>query len=226
MLYAYKAGNFLKCFILGVNYKLLCFFILYLSEIWVWNREWRAEDCCITVSHCWWPEMASRRNVKYSRLAVDDGDEDSGHPRGRGYDTRFDYMPKSLDRVPWRSILLALFLLFLGSLLLFLSFFVLTGHMKGERPQAYGLLALGILTFLPGMLPQSVLNFPDFSHLILCTPLPWRKKINTKSSVVCCLGACWGELYLWCQGCKGMGNICWLIDWWEKAFCWHVIVGM
>lgn len=94
--------------------------------------------------------MASRRNVKYSRLAVDDGDEDSGLPRGRRYDPRFDYMPKSLDRVPWRSILLALFLLFLGSLLLFLSFFVLTGHMKGERPQAYGLLALGILTFLPG----------------------------------------------------------------------------
>ena len=75
------------------------------------------------------------------------------HIRGRRYDPRFDYTPKALDRVPWKSILLAMFLLCLGSLLLFLSFFILTGHMGGEQSQAYGLLALGILTFLPGINP-------------------------------------------------------------------------
>ncbi|KNA25830.1 hypothetical protein SOVF_002970 [Spinacia oleracea] len=100
--------------------------------------------------------MASRRNVKYSRL---DTDEDGGNNysddgnikgRRRQYDARFDYTPKYLDKVPWKSILLALFLLLLGSFLLFLSFFIFTGHMGGERSQAYGLLALGFLTFLPG----------------------------------------------------------------------------
>ncbi|XP_057519808.1 uncharacterized protein LOC130800348 [Amaranthus tricolor] len=99
--------------------------------------------------------MASRRNVNYSRLATDEDDGDYNYSdgnfvKGRQYDPRFDYTPKSLDKVPWKSILLALFLLILGSLLLFLSFFILSGHMGGERSQAYGLLALGILTFLPG----------------------------------------------------------------------------
>ncbi|KMT10439.1 hypothetical protein BVRB_5g115650 [Beta vulgaris subsp. vulgaris] len=99
--------------------------------------------------------MASRRNVKYSRLATDEDDggqiySNDAHIKGRQYDPRFDYTPKCLDKVPWKSILLALFLLFLGSLLLFLSFFILTGHMGGERSQGYGLFALGLLTFLPG----------------------------------------------------------------------------
>ncbi|KAL6136587.1 hypothetical protein ACLB2K_061882 [Fragaria x ananassa] len=90
--------------------------------------------------------MASRRNVQYSRLATDEDDDYSG----TGNDRRFDYTPRSLDKVPWKSICLALFLLSLGSLLLFLSYFIFTGHMGGETSQAYGLLALGILTFLPG----------------------------------------------------------------------------
>ncbi|GAV61727.1 DUF872 domain-containing protein [Cephalotus follicularis] len=91
--------------------------------------------------------MASRRHVRYTPLAsVDDYDGNGG----RAYDPRFDYTPKSFDRIPWKSILLALFLLFLGSLLLFLSFFILTGHMPADNSQAYGLLALGILSFLPG----------------------------------------------------------------------------
>ncbi|XP_021733744.1 transmembrane protein 230-like [Chenopodium quinoa] len=98
--------------------------------------------------------MASKRNVKYSPLATDEDGGDiysyDGHIKGKQYDPRFDYTPKYLDKVPWKSILLALFLLCLGSLLLFLSFFILTGHMGGEQSQAYGLLALGILTFLPG----------------------------------------------------------------------------
>ncbi|KAL3585347.1 hypothetical protein D5086_012214 [Populus alba] len=59
------------------------------------------------------------------------------------YDPRFDYTPGSFDRVPWKSIFLAIFLLFLGCVLLSLSFFIFTGHMGGEKSQAYGLLALG-----------------------------------------------------------------------------------
>lgn len=93
--------------------------------------------------------MTTRRNVQYSRLP-DDEDYD-GDGNARQYDPRFDYTPKSFDRIPWKSIVLALFLLFLGLTLLFLSYFIFTGHMGGERSQAYGLLALGILTFLPGM---------------------------------------------------------------------------
>lgn len=88
-------------------------------------------------------DMASRRQVRYSPLPRDDdnGSED---------DLRFSYNPKALDRVPWKSIALALFLLSLGCLLLFLSLFIFTGHMGGDQSQAYGLLMLGILSFLPG----------------------------------------------------------------------------
>ncbi|KAF5958500.1 hypothetical protein HYC85_005725 [Camellia sinensis] len=89
-------------------------------------------------------DMASRRQVRYNRLATDD---DNDYNTG-GHDPRFDYTPKSFDKVPWKSIALALFLLALGCMLLFLSYFVFTGHMGGERSQAYGLLGLGILTFL------------------------------------------------------------------------------
>ncbi|ESR44463.1 hypothetical protein CICLE_v10013833mg, partial [Citrus x clementina] len=93
--------------------------------------------------------MASRRNVQYSRLSTDDDDEYDGS-RSRRYDPRFDYSPKAFDKIPWKSIVLALFLLCLGSLLLFLSLFIFTGHMGGETAQAFGLLVLGILAFLPG----------------------------------------------------------------------------
>ncbi|XP_021620523.1 uncharacterized protein LOC110620888 isoform X3 [Manihot esculenta] len=89
--------------------------------------------------------MASRRQVRYSPLPVDETDDDY-------HDPRFEYRPGAFDKVPWKSITLALFLLFLGSLLLFLSFFILTGHMGGEKSQGYGLLALGILAFLPASL--------------------------------------------------------------------------
>ncbi|THU54212.1 hypothetical protein C4D60_Mb10t22670 [Musa balbisiana] len=92
--------------------------------------------------------MASRRHVQYSPLAPDDIDEDH-RMLGEG-DLRFAYNPKALDRVPWKSIALAIFLLALGTLLLILSFFIFTGHMEGEQSQAYGLLMLGILAFLPG----------------------------------------------------------------------------
>lgn len=91
--------------------------------------------------------MATKRNVRYSRLTADEDDYVVG-----GHDARFDYAPKSFDKVPWKSIALALFLLSLGCMLLFLSYFIFTGHMGGDRSQGYGLLGLGILTFLPGML--------------------------------------------------------------------------
>ncbi|KAH9624448.1 hypothetical protein KSS87_008878 [Heliosperma pusillum] len=99
--------------------------------------------------------MASRRSFKYSRLPDDEDDKkynycgDDNVTR-KGSDPRFDYMPRSLDKVPWKSILLALFLLSLGSFLLFLSAFILTGHMGGEQSQAFCLFALGMLSFLPG----------------------------------------------------------------------------
>ncbi|KAF6135164.1 hypothetical protein GIB67_035235 [Kingdonia uniflora] len=88
--------------------------------------------------------MAARRNVRYSSLATDDSDYYGND------DPRFAYTPKSFDKVPWKSIVLALFLLSLGSALLFLAFFIFTGHMGGDRSQGYGLMMLGILAFLPG----------------------------------------------------------------------------
>ncbi|KAJ7960269.1 Transmembrane protein [Quillaja saponaria] len=91
--------------------------------------------------------MASRRNVCYSRL---DTDEDGCYSGIRQNDPRFDYTAKALDRIPWKSIALALFLLFLGTTLLFLSYFIIIGHMGGDQSQAFGLLALGNLSFLPG----------------------------------------------------------------------------
>ncbi|KAK3004544.1 hypothetical protein RJ639_018842 [Escallonia herrerae] len=84
------------------------------------------------------------------RLAADEDDEYDGN--GGRHDPRFDYSPKAFDKIPWKSIALALFLLFLGCGLLLLSFFIFTGHMGGDRSQVYGLLGLGILTFLPGTL--------------------------------------------------------------------------
>jgi len=93
--------------------------------------------------------MATRR-VRYTPLATDEDDYVGNQTRP--FDPRFDYTPRALDRVPWKSIALALFLLFLGTGLLFLSYFIFTGHMGGERSQAYGLLALGFLSFLPGTL--------------------------------------------------------------------------
>ncbi|KZV50854.1 transmembrane protein 230 [Dorcoceras hygrometricum] len=93
--------------------------------------------------------MASRRNFNYSRLAVDEDDyEDDGNTDQ--HDPRFNYTPKTFDKIPWKSIILAIFLLLLGCLLLLLSIFICIGHMEGESSQAYGLLGLGVLTFLPG----------------------------------------------------------------------------
>lgn len=105
--------------------------------------------------------MASRRNVRYTALSTEDGYDTNNSSRDND-DPRFKFSPKSYDRIPWKSIALALFLLALGTLLLFLAFFLLTGHMGGEKTQAYGLLALGFLAFLPGVLKvphNSTLSF-------------------------------------------------------------------
>ncbi|KAG9143223.1 hypothetical protein Leryth_010148 [Lithospermum erythrorhizon] len=93
--------------------------------------------------------MASRRNIQFNRLAVDDDDDYYGDGRRRP-DPRFDYSPRALDKVPWKSICLALFLLALGCFVLLLSYFIFTGHMGGELEQAYGLLFIGIICILPG----------------------------------------------------------------------------
>ncbi|GFP95227.1 transmembrane protein 230 [Phtheirospermum japonicum] len=93
--------------------------------------------------------MTSKRNIRYSRLAVDEDDDFDGSGRNR-HDPRFNYTLKNFDKIHWKSILLALFLLLLGCLLMLLAFFIFTGHMGGELAQAYGLLGLGFLTFMPG----------------------------------------------------------------------------
>lgn len=94
--------------------------------------------------------MANKRNVQYKALPTEDQDEyDDAADEGR--DLRFSYTPKKYNRIPWKSIALAIFLLLLGMMLLVLSYFIHTGHMPGDSSQANGLLFLGILAFLPGM---------------------------------------------------------------------------
>ncbi|KAF3793935.1 Transmembrane protein [Nymphaea thermarum] len=88
--------------------------------------------------------MEARRRIRYSRLREDESDGEDER------DLRFEYTPSSLDRVPWKSVALALFLVSLGSLLLLLSYFIFSGHMPGDPSQAYGLVTLGFLAFLPG----------------------------------------------------------------------------
>ncbi|XP_066400307.1 uncharacterized protein [Miscanthus floridulus] len=93
--------------------------------------------------------MATRRNVQYAHLPMEDIDGD--HACEEADDNlRFTYTPKSHMRIPWKSIALALFLLLIGILLLFQSYFIFTNHMEGDGSQEYGLLFLGVLAFLPG----------------------------------------------------------------------------
>lgn len=87
--------------------------------------------------------MAVRRQVRYSPLPAEDVDD--------GRDLRYEYIPKALDRVPWRSITLAVFLLLLGSVLLLLALFVFSGHLEADLSQGFGLMVVGVLAFLPGM---------------------------------------------------------------------------
>lgn len=103
------------------------------------------------------PVMATRCNIQYSHLPMED--IDGGHASEENDDLRFTYTPKSHMRIPWKSIALALFLLLIGILLLSLSYFIFTNHMDCDDSQAYGLLFLGGLAFLPSMLPQTTSSF-------------------------------------------------------------------
>lgn len=111
------------------------------------------------------PEMGDRSHVRYSPLARDDNQFNQQQQRRRtsasspsdryeaddhsNYDDpRFQYEPK--QRIPWKSIALALFLLSIGSFLLIVSYLVFTGHMGGDTSQASGFLVIGFLMFLPG----------------------------------------------------------------------------
>ncbi|XP_006647200.2 uncharacterized protein LOC102712329 [Oryza brachyantha] len=92
--------------------------------------------------------MAARRTVRgYAPLPTENRHDNSLND---DVDLQFAYTPKSFRKIPWKSIALALFLLLLGSSLLSLSYFIFTGHIEGDNSQAYGLLFLGILAFLPG----------------------------------------------------------------------------
>ncbi|KAK9064817.1 hypothetical protein SSX86_016199 [Deinandra increscens subsp. villosa] len=88
-------------------------------------------------------DMTCRRNINYTRLAVDEDNKST-------FDPRFDMSAETWDKVPWKAIWLALSLLLFGCVLLLLSLFIFTGHMGGDSSQAYGLFGLGTLTFLPG----------------------------------------------------------------------------
>ncbi|KAK3127588.1 hypothetical protein QOZ80_7AG0575390 [Eleusine coracana subsp. coracana] len=93
--------------------------------------------------------MATRRSVQYSPIPTEDRDG-SNVTEANDVDLRFIYTPKSHRNTPWKSIMLALFLLLIGASLLSLSYFIFSHHMEGDGSQAYGLLFLGILAFLPG----------------------------------------------------------------------------
>lgn len=109
------------------------------------------------------PIMPTRRNVQYSPLPTEDRDN-----------KRFNYTPKSYRKIPWKSIVLALFLLVIGISLLSLTYFIFTSHMEGDGSQAYGLLFLGVLAFLPGMSPFTTSNF---SHYVFFSVL-WCSALN------------------------------------------------
>lgn len=109
--------------------------------------------------------MGDRPHVRYSALPKEDNqyyqqqrrrtfgpspsDRYEEEDRYNYDDPRFHYEPK--QRIPWKSVALALFLLSFGSLLLLVSYFLFIGHMGEEKPQASGFLVIGFLMFLPGM---------------------------------------------------------------------------
>ncbi|KAJ6747454.1 C20ORF30 PROTEIN [Salix koriyanagi] len=103
--------------------------------------------------------MSSRRNVRYSALPDDDNDDKFGVR----YDPRFDYTPGSFDRVPWKSIFLAIFLLFLGCVLLSLSIFIF--HWSHGRREGSSLWSLSSRNYYlhartkEGMVSQRFLAF-------------------------------------------------------------------
>jgi hypothetical protein len=100
--------------------------------------------------------MAEGPHVRYSKLSSyrdEEEEEEMIDPpsfvRNTAHeDLRYAFeLPKE---VPWKSIVLALFLLAFGTLFLILAHFLYSEHMEGEMEQVYGFLILGVLLFLPG----------------------------------------------------------------------------
>ena len=119
--------------------------------------------------------MADRPHVRYSALSTEQEQRPAPQEREEGEsrvkqrdrvrrrpassssttteDLRYEYDP--FNRVPWKSIFLALFLLSFGTLCLLLSYLIFIGHMGGDSSQVYGFLTIGILLFLPGISSSS-----------------------------------------------------------------------
>ncbi|KAH6555597.1 hypothetical protein KP509_37G040500 [Ceratopteris richardii] len=97
--------------------------------------------------------MADRPHIRYSALSTEQ-QEELLQPRARRRhidedDGRFTYDP--FKRVPWKSIALAIFLLFFGTLCLLVSYLIYSEHMGGDSSQVYGFLIIGLLIFIPGI---------------------------------------------------------------------------
>ncbi|KAH7388322.1 hypothetical protein KP509_16G070000 [Ceratopteris richardii] len=95
--------------------------------------------------------MSDRPHVRYSPLSTEQPQpqQRTGRRRQRDEDDlRYKYDP--FNRVPWKSIALAIFLLCFGTLCLLLSHLIYSGHMGGDSSQVYGFLTIGLLLFIPG----------------------------------------------------------------------------
>jgi len=76
----------------------------------------------------------------------------------RGYVEYVDGQTLSLEEPPYRAVFLAMSLLLVGTTLLTIGSMVVTGHIDAKRwwgpeaaqGQGVGLVALGVVTFLPG----------------------------------------------------------------------------
>mmetsp|Transcript_7718 Transcript_7718/g.10429 ORF Transcript_7718/g.10429 Transcript_7718/m.10429 type:complete len:121 (-) Transcript_7718:224-586(-) len=74
--------------------------------------------------------------------------------------------------IPWKAISLALFLLVIGCLLIVYGIIGISSHKKSSSEKAYGLLVLGLLTFLPGFHESRIAYYTwrgfreySFSHI-------------------------------------------------------------
>ncbi|MCO5609621.1 hypothetical protein L7F22_063851 [Adiantum nelumboides] len=88
--------------------------------------------------------MADRPHIRYSALSTEQPQR--CHSADRRHRPEDAYDP--FNRIPWKSIALAIFLLSFGSLCLVLSYLIFSGHM--DSSQVYGFLTIGLLVFIPG----------------------------------------------------------------------------
>lgn len=103
--------------------------------------------------------MGEGPRIRYSALSSREEDvRDRELPDRGARDLRYEFdLPET---VPWKSILLAFFLLAFGSVFLIISHFLFTAHMEGDSAQGYGFLFLGLLIFLPGTNSSSSTSSP------------------------------------------------------------------